>query len=330
MEPASAGFMPPLSCVFKQGVFMDVDKWLATSAALDTETRVSLENLVISQEGFFDKAKEFIFGSLGKSLKGDDYKPVRLEHTYNFKSTMTAISRQYGNKDWLRKQNWVKSKVEGSDLLPYLDQIFPEQLREQVVDAGTFCITVHREWLAAVTAYFKAVKPVVEALTPGLTDEALDKALKLLKGIPEVGSFYKNPPRVFPVGDRLIPKAFNLIKPPVEVAWQARPLNYVQTETLVASILEQLEELNTLRDAFTRVSFDVVGPVQTRPFIQLCHSKNPQLPKGSQRKLKDWIYVSTRLDPAAMYWGSEEFAVVRRYYGDVLLASCRWIDRSIK
>ena len=309
---------------------MDVNKWLAESAALDTETRVSLENLVISQEGFFDKAKEFLFGSLGKSLKGDDYRPVKLEHTYNFKSTMTAIGRQYGNKDWLRKQNWVKTKVEGSDLLPYLGNITPEELRDRVMGSGTFCITVHKEWLAAVTAYFKAVRPVVDVLASGLTDEALDEALRMLKRIPVVGSLYKNPPRVFPVGDRLIPRAFNLVKPPVETAWQARPLNYVQTEVLVTSILEQLEELNRLRDEFTRVSFEVVNPIQTRPFIQLSHSKNPQLPKGSERRLKDWIYVSTRLDPAAMYWGSEEFAVVRRYYGDVLLAACRWIDRSIK
>ncbi len=185
---------------------MNIDKWLAENYHLNTETRISLEELMVSEEGFFDKAKDFIFGKLGKSMKGDDYKPVRLEHTYNFKATITAISRQYGDSIWLNRQNWNRDKIDGRDIYPYLGDIGPESLRDTILGAGTFCITVHEEWLAAVTAYFKDLRPVVEVLKSGLNDETLTVALKLLKRIPDISTYYKNPPRTFPVGLRPIPK----------------------------------------------------------------------------------------------------------------------------
>lgn len=310
----------------------DLDKWLTENASLNTENRVSLENLVISQEGFFDRAKEFIFGGSKKSNKGDDYKPVRLEHTYNFKATITAISRQYGDPAWLAKQNWVwpGSRIDATGIDPYLDNIDPEELVGQLKVAGDFCLKVHQEWLKATESYFKAVKPVVVVLGDGLTDNALKEASTLLKRIPKPAAYYKTAPTVFPVNGRKIHKQFSMIQQPVEFNRKFRPVNKKQVEEAVKLLLKQLEALVLIRDEFTKVAFAVVAPIQSRPLISLTHSKNPKVPEGSNAKLKDWVALAERLDPAAVFWGSEEFAVVRRYYGDVVLAACRWIDRSIR
>ena len=309
---------------------MNIEQWLTENAAQNSETVVSLENLVISQEGFFDKAKEFIFGAMGKSLKGDDYKPVKLEHTYNFKSTITAISRQYGNSMWLNKQNWVSKPVDGSDIGQYLGNLNPKELQAVLEASSEFTIRIHREWLTALTAYFNDLKPVVEILKDGLTDDAFDRATKLLKRIPDITTYYKNPPRSFPVCDRKIATSYAMIIPPGQFKGTLAPLNFQYTERAVKTILLQLEELNRLRNEFTRVAFDVVNPIATRAFIQLSHSGTPKLPKDSKRPLKGWVELSTRLDAVHMYWRCEEFAVTRRYYGDVVLATCRWIDRSIR
>ncbi len=310
----------------------DLDKWLTENASLNTENRVSLENLVISQEGFFDRAKEFIFGGSKKSNKGDNYKPVRLEHTYNFKATITAISRQYGDSAWLAKQNWVwrGSRIDATGIDSYLDDIEPKEMIFQLERAGEFCLQVHKDWLKAVESYFKAVKPVVGVLGAGLTDEALKEALTLLKRVPKPGVFYKNAPTVFPVNNRKIPKQFSQITPPLEHDSKIAPLDKAQAEQAVKLLIKQLEALVLIRDEFTKVAFAVVAPIQSRPLISLTHSKNPKVPEGSNAKLKDWVTMAERLDPAAVFWSSEEFAIVRRYYGDVVLAACRWIDRSIR
>lgn len=309
---------------------MDTENWLDEHLHLHTETRIPLESLVVSQEGFIDNIRDLFRKTTGKSMKGGDYKPVRLEHTYNFKATITAISRQYGNPTWLNKQNWVKGKVDGSDIIPYLEVSEPEQLSAVLQEAYAFTHSVHEQWLKAYTSYFNKLKPVVKLVEQGLTDDTLRNGLKLLKTIPPVEKHYSNKPKVFPVGQVKIPAEFAMLKHPDPVKGRkVGALDKTQVEVLVAQLLKDLEVLANYRETFNREAFKVVGNIQRREFLQLCHSRNPKLPTGSKAKLDDWIELATRLDVTRMYWACDEFAVVRRLYGNVVLAACRWIDRSI-
>jgi hypothetical protein len=308
---------------------MDTDKWLSQNAAMQSDSRVPMEQLVLSQEGFFDKAKEFFFGS-GKSMKGDDYKPVKLEHTYNFKATITAISRQYGNPQWLGNQRWVSAKVDGGDIRAYLEDIEPGELVEQLTAAADFTLEVHKAWLKGVSTYFDNMKPVVRAIATGLTDENLKVALTRMRTIPEPSTYLDRASRVFPVGDRKIPTQFSMIKPPVVLQQTIKPLGKRDVELAVKTLVARLEELVQIGDDIFRAGYAVVGDVSTRELIQLSHSKNPKVPKGSKRPLSEWELLSRRLDVPHTYWSSEEFAITRRFFGDVVLAACRWIDRSIR
>jgi hypothetical protein len=309
---------------------MDLDKWLDGNIDLNTESRVSMEQLVLSQEGFFDKAKDFIFGKLGKSMKGDDYKPVKLEHTYNFKSTITAISRQYGDTAWLSRQNWNRDKVEAGDIVPYLTDIEPGQLIGVLTEAADFTLAQHKAWLEGVTTYFQNMRPVVRAIESGLTDRNLQAALTLMRSIPEPSTYLRRESRIFPVGNRQIPVNFGMVKPPVAIPATLRPLNKKEVEAAVRLLVSRLEELVKVGDDIMRAGYAVVGGVATQQLIQLSHSKNPKMPKDSRRSLSEWVLLSRRLDVPITYWSCEDFAIVRRYFGDVVLASCRWIDRSIR
>ena len=308
---------------------MDIDNWLGENAAMHNESRVPMEQLVLSQEGFFDKAKEFIFGS-GKSMKGDDYKPVKLEHTYNFKATITAISRQYGNPTWLGQQRWNTSKIEGGDIRAYLEDIEPNELVAQLTAAADFAVAVHESWLKGVSTYFDNMRPVVRAITTGLTDDNLKNAMILMRSIPEPGTYMRQVGRVFPVGDRKIPTSFAMIKPPVVLQQTLKPLTRRDVEATVKTLVAKLEELVGIGDAIFRAGYAVVGDVSTRELIQLSHSKTPKVPKDSKLPLASWVMLSRRLDVPHTYWSSEEFAITRRFLGDVILAACRWIDRSIR
>lgn len=308
---------------------MDIDNWLSRNTALQSDSRVPMEQLVLSQEGFFDKAKEFFFGS-GKSMKGDDYKPVKLEHTYNFKATITAISRQYGNPQWLGNQRWNSGKVEGGDIVAYLEDISPEALVKTLNEAADFTIEVHKAWLKGVSAYFENMRPVVRAIKTGLTDENLKVALTRMRSIPDPSTYLDRASRVFPVGERQIPTQFSLIKPPVVTPREIKALSKRDVELSVKALVAKLEELVQIGDDIFRAGYAVVGDVSTRELIQLSHSKNPKVPKSSKRPLSEWELLSRRLDVPHTYWSSEEFAITRRFFGDVVLAACRWIDRSIR
>jgi len=308
---------------------MDIDNWLSRNTALQSDSRVPMEQLVLSQEGFFDKAKEFFFGS-GKSMKGDDYKPVKLEHTYNFKATITAISRQYGNPQWLGNQRWNSGKVEGGDIVAYLEDISPEALVKTLNEAADFTIEVHKAWLKGVSTYFENMRPVVRAIKTGLTDENLKVALTRMRSIPDPSTYLDRASRVFPVGERQIPTQFSLIKPPVVTPREIKALSKRDVELSVKALVAKLEELVQIGDDIFRAGYAVVGDVSTRELIQLSHSKNPKVPKGSKRPLSEWELLSRRLDVPHTYWSSEEFAITRRFFGDVVLAACRWIDRSIR
>jgi len=308
---------------------MDIDDWLKRHACLHTDTRVPIEQLVLSQEGFFDKAKEFFFGS-GKSMKGDDYKPVKLEHTYNFKATVTAISRQYGDAQWLGNQRWNTAKVDGGDIRAYLDDIEPGELVEQLNAAADFTIEIHKAWLKGVSTYFDNMRPVANAIKTGLTDENLKVALTRLRAIPEPATYLSRASREFPVGERKIPTQFSMIKPPVVTQQTIKPLTKRDVELAVKTLVAKLETLVQIGDDIFRAGYAVVGDVSTRELIQLSHSKTPKLPKGSKRPLSEWELLSRRLDVPHTYWSSEEFAITRRYFGDVVLATARWIDRSIR
>lgn len=309
---------------------MDTENWLNDNLHLHTESRVPLESLVISQEGFIDSIRELFRKTTGKSLKGTDYKPVRLEHTYNFKATITAISRQYGNSTWLNKQNWVKGKIPAYDIEPYLESIEPDQLQDVLHEAYTFTVKVHEDWLRAYTQYFNQLKPVVKIVEGGLNDANLKSALKLLRGIAPADSLYKPKPREFPIAKVKIPSEYAMLRVPDEAKGkQLKALDKQQVETIVKQLLKDLEVLANYRETFNRAAFKIVGNIQRRELLQLTHSKNPKLPKESKASLDDWIELATRLDVTRMYWVCDEFAVVRRLYGNVVLATCRWIDRSI-
>lgn len=309
---------------------MDTENWLDEHLHLHTETRIPLESLVVSQEGFIDNIRDLFRKSTGKSMKGADYKPVRLEHTYNYKATITAIARQYGNPAWLNKQNWVKGKVAANDIEPYLGDIDPEDLLSILTTAYDFTLKVHVDWLKAYSTYFRKLKPVVKLVEAGLTDDNLKAALKLLKAIPSVESHYTHKPRVFPVADLKIPAEFAMLGIPHEFKGKRfTALSQAQVEAVTKQLLKDLEVLAGYRETFNREAFKVVGNIQRREFLQLAHSKNPKLPTGSKAKLDDWIELATRLDVTRMYWACDEFAIVRRLYGNVVLAVCRWIDRSI-
>lgn len=304
--------------------------WLDEHLHLHTENRTSMEQLVISQEGFFDKARDFFRRNTGQSVKGADYKPVRLEHTYNFKSSITAISRQYGDRVWLNRQNWVTSPINADDIAPYLGTVTPTELVKVFTQASEFTLGVHQDWLLAVTQYFDKLKPVAAALQSGLTDENLKRALQLLNPLPEATHYFKNPPRVFPVGERKIPDSFSKIKPPALQAVKLKPLSKPEVETAVAQMVKQLEAMVLAGDAIFQAGYTVVGEVTNRELIQLARSKDPKVPKGSKRPLREWQELAQRLDVPHTYWSCDEFAITRRYYGDVVLAASRWIDRSIR
>lgn len=309
---------------------METTQWLEQSLHLNTETRVPLESLVVSQEGFIDSIRDMFRKTTGKSMKGTDYKPVRLEHTYNFKATVTAISRQYGNTSWLNKQNWIKGKVSAHDIEPYLDSIDPAELLSTLQEAYAFTLKVHDDWLKAYTAYYQRLKPVVSVIKSGLTDDNLKVALQLLKSIPTADALYNPKPRVFPVVGIKIPSEYALLGTPEEQqGHQFKALDKHQVEATVKQLLKDLTVLANHRDAFDRAAFKVVGDIQSRALIQLTHSRAAKVPEGSTAKLEDWVAMASRLDVTRVYWSCEEFAVVRRLYGNVVLAACRWIDRSI-
>jgi hypothetical protein len=309
---------------------MDVDKWLDGNKGLNTESRVPLEQLVLSQEGFFEKAKDFIFGKLGKSMKGENYKPVKLEHTYNFKATITAIARQYGDAAWLGRQNWNRDKVEAGDITCYLDRIDPSQLLRTLTEAADFTLEMHKAWLQGVTTYFQNMRPVVRAIESGLTDRNLEAALSLMRNIPDPSTYLRLTSRTFPVNDRKIPTSFSMVTVNPSAGDTLKPLNKKEVEAAVKALVAKLEALVAISDDIYRAGYAVVGDVATRELIQLSHSKNPKIPKDSKKPLQDWALLSRRLDVPHTYWSSEEFAITRRYFGDVVLAACRWIDRSIR
>lgn len=309
---------------------MDLDNWLDGNAGLNTESRVSMEQLVLSQEGFFDKAKDFIFGKLGKSMKGDNYKPVKLEHTYNFKATITAITRQYGDATWLGRQNWNRDKVEAGDITCYLDRLEPSELLKALTEAADFTLEQHKAWLQGVTTYFQNMRPVVRAIEDGLTDRNLEAAQSLMRNIPDPSTYLRLASRVFPVNDRKIPTSLSMVTVAVSASDTLKPLNKKEVEAAVKLLVSKLQELVALSDDIYRAGYAVVGDVATRELIQLSHSKNPKIPKDSKKPLQDWVMLSRRLDVPHTYWSSEEFAITRRYFGDVVLAACRWIDRSIR
>jgi len=297
---------------------------------MNKETPVPLSQLMLSQEGFFDPVKNF-FG-VG-SNKGKDYKPVEQKHTYNNKALVTAIMRQYGNDQWLNKQNWVMGSVKASDVLPYLtmgqSRVDPNAILAQ---CNAFYIKVYTEWRTSLKAYYKSLQPVIKVLSKGLTDEALIEAEALLKKIPVAEAFYKYPPRSFPVQSRPLPKRHNNLRPIRELSpsVKTKALNKTQVKTLVASMVKTLNEAEAIKELIFKEAELSVKPCFNPKLYQLAHSKNATIPSGSALSLERWVALAKRIDPAVNYWSSGKFTTTRTCYSELVLAITHWVDRSIK
>src|SRR5690554_708104 len=179
---------------------------------LDDNYHLSTEKTVVSNEGIIGAMHDFIASKMGtKSQKGTDYKPVKLEHTYNFKATATALSRYFGNPAWLNKQVFWKNEFEAGDIIAYTGKLTPKEVPLMLGEANLFVKGVYKDWLKAYGLYFRQLSPIVEIIKTGYTDENREKIIRLLRTIRPIESFYTNPPKSFPIQGRRYPDTFDQI-----------------------------------------------------------------------------------------------------------------------
>jgi len=293
----------------------------------------SLEQIAVSSEAFFDPVRKF-FGA--GSNKGKAYKPVEQKHTYNNKALITAIKRQYGDAQWLAKQNWVSGKVAAGDILPALVMGVgtPDPLAELVL-ASTFYVKTMKQWRIALNRYYKdLVAPLNICGAYALDDNAYNYLYKTLSGMKQPQGYWDNPspPRFFPVMNRRLEKEHANLKPLMALRepTKTKALTKAEVQALVKQMLATLEETEQLRETILAELAGKIQPPLRNKLYQLAHLANATVPKDSTYSLEQWRTLAKRLDPTTIYWSSGTFTTTRTCYSDLVLALCRLIDRSIR
>lgn len=312
---------------------MNIEHWLDKNIHLTTEGRPSLEHAVISTEGFFDLDRfRTIFGKPA-SRKGTDYKPVEQKHTYNNKALITVITRFYGNAAWLEKQRFVKGNVDGHDILPYF-VMGTAKINSEVAlkQASDFYLKTYKGWQASVKAYYKAIDPAIKILGQGLTDDNLTQAQTILKQAGDAPNYFTNAPTIFPIMSRRLPrKEHSQLKAMLTLTrpTKTQALSKEQVKALVSSIVETLAEAEKIRETIMTQANKAYQPSHSPTLYRLAHSSKAEIPKGSSRALSTWVDVAKAIDPAAVFWSAAPFTTTRTCYSELVLALCKWIDRSI-
>lgn len=310
---------------------MNTADWLNKTQHLNTDGRVPLSQLVVSTEAFYDPVINWF---KVKSNKGQDYKPVEQKHTYNNKALVTAISRQYGNPLWLKRQHWVSGSVPAGDVIPYIGPVGSAiDILKTHTTAAEFYLRVHKDWEKAVKAYYKAIAPALLVLSKGLTDEAYEDAQAVLKRSGDAPSFYRTAPSMFPVMARVLPKKehFDLREiRSLNEPTRLKALNKDTVEKVVASITSVLldaEKINvSIKESSTKATEKAMAPA----LYKLAHSGSAQAPKDSKYSTEQWVALAKAIDPMAVYWSSVPFTTTRTCYSELVLAITKWIDRSIR
>ena len=293
----------------------------------------SLEQAAVSSEAFFDPIRKFFNAG---SNKGKDYKPVEQKHTYNNKALVTAIKRQYGDAQWLAKQNWVTGKVPAGDILPALVMGVgkPDPLAELVL-ASTFYVKTMKQWRIAMLRYYKDLTPALNSLVYSSLDDSdyiyLSKTLGRMKS---AQGYWDNPspPRFFPVMNRKLEKEHAKLKPLMALRepTKTKALTKDEVQALVKQMLQTLEETEQLRETILAEATAKIPQQLRNKIYQLAHLASATPPKDSQYSLEQWRDLAKRLDPTTIYWSSGTFTTTRTCYSDLVLALCRLIDRSIR
>lgn len=264
----------------------------------------------VSNENFFETIKKF----LGIPNKKMEYN-LSKSTTYNHGGFARAMKREFGDKNWLAKQTFIKGEISGSGISEHVGvggkaDIF------KTIEANNKFKVIRKAWDDELKRYFSETKSIREKYKDGpFTDATYDAMTAALSKITK--------PKL---PEKLVPKEWFTDK----VTGEITALTEDEIFKAANEIGDSLEDLWVTYDTLKGVDHNNFVDLD-RYWISLAHADNPSKSKlDSSYPLSKWVDLALSIDSLHLYWSSKEYYRCLNEYRAVFLACAKWIDRSIK